>query len=717
MLRIIKILFKITGSFLLLCFAGLVGYFLYCMASVRSISLENTDTYSQVLANATQIYDRNGNLLADLSGEMREYVPLSDIPPALQLATVASEDRRFFQHSGIDLRAILRAFYYDLKHRRIVEGGSTITQQLARNLYLSQKRVLSRKMQEMAIAIRLERLYSKEEILEMYLNKVYYGNGAYGVGMASKIYFGKPVSELTLGECAMLAAIPRRPNDYNPYRNPKLALKMRNTVLDKMVELGFITREEAEKAKNESLRLAYKQAPQTTRFKAPYFVFWILDQLADKYGEDFVYKSGLKIYTTLDLRIQNIAEEAVKKGLEKGKAFNAHQAALVALDYRTGYIVAMVGGKDFSESQFNRAVQAVLQPGSAFKIFVYTAAIDNGFKPTDRVVDTPVSYKTANGYWRPKNSDGKYRGSVTLKYALAQSINVAAVKLADKIGIKTVIDYAQRMGITTPLQPYLSTAIGASGVRVLDMASAVGVIANNGVRCLPQGILKIETTNGAILEFNKPVSYPVISEETAKTMQMMLREVVLRGTGRRASVVPGAAGKTGTSDDFRSAWFVGYTPQLACAVWVGNDDYSPMSRVFGGTIPCEIWADFMKRACPLWSGNESIQSESGEMVRVRICDETGMLATPFCPSTHIQEFPKGSVPTEKCNIHTGKLVEVTICTESGKIATQYCPSVKKVKVPLDDMPTETCDIHTGPLNAVQDDKPQNETVEKPLGNQ
>ncbi len=715
MLRVIKVLLKIAGSLLLLIFVGVVGYFLACMASVRSIILEDLETYSQVLSNATRIYDRNGNLLADLSGELREYVPLRDIPPALQLATVASEDRRFFQHSGIDLRAIMRALYQDLKHKEIVEGGSTITQQLARNLYLSQRKSLSRKMQEMAIAIRLERHYSKEEILEMYLNKVYYGSGAYGVGIASKIYFGKPVSQLNLAECALLAAIPRRPNDYSPYRNPELALKMRNTVLDKMWKMGFIRKEEAEKAQKEPLKLAHQQAPQTARFKAPHFVFWVIDQLAEKYGEDFVYKSGLKIYTTLDIKLQEIAEKAIKRGLEKAKGLKVSQAALVALDYRTGHILAMVGGKDFRESQFNRAVQARLQAGSAFKIFVYTAAIDKGFEPQDTIMDTPVSYRSANGVWRPKNADGHYRGKVTLKYAFAQSINVPAVKLADKIGIETVIEYAHKMGITTPLEPYLSTAIGSSGVRVLDMASAIGVIANNGVRCEPQSILKIETSKGVILEHNKPVSFPVIPTETAETMQEMLREVVLRGTGRRASSVPGAAGKTGTSDDYRAAWFVGYTPKLACAVWVGNDDYTPMSRVYGGTVPCAIWADFMGQASALWEEkNKGLTSEDEEMVRVRICDDTGLLATPYCPSTHIQEFPRGSLPSERCNLHTGDFVEVNICNESGKIATPYCSSTTKKKVHIDKRPTEICDIHKA---LPKESKPKNEADNQPLGNQ
>ncbi|MGB9876296.1 MAG: transglycosylase domain-containing protein [bacterium] len=715
MLRFIKIIFKIAGSLLLLIIAGLVGYFLYCFASVRTISLEGEDTYTQVLAGATQIFDRNGVLLADLSGEMREYVPLKDIPPALQLATVASEDRRFFSHRGLDLRAILRALYQDIRMRRIVEGGSTITQQVARNLYLSQKRALSRKLQEMAIAIRLERHYTKEEILEMYLNKVNYGSGAYGVGMAAKIYFGKPVSQLTLAECALLAAIPRRPADYSPYKNPQLALKMRNIVLDKMEQLGFITKEEADKAKKEPIKLAYKEPPQMMRFKAPYFVFWVIDQLTRKYGEDFVYKTGLKIYTTLDIHLQEAAEEAVRRGLERAKSLNVHQAALVAIDHKTGDVLAMVGGKDFRESQFNRAVQAVLQPGSAFKIFVYTAAIDRGYKPEDTIVDSPVSFKGANGVWRPKNFDGRYRGRVTLKKALAYSINIPAIKLADKIGIKTVIDYAYKMGITTPLQPYLSTAIGASGVKVLDMASAIGVIANNGIRCSPRGILKIYTSKGTILEDNKTISYPVLSEETAKIMQEMLREVVLQGTGRRARGVPGAAGKTGTSDDFRSAWFVGYTPQLSCAVWVGNDDYSPMPRVVGGSIPCEIWADFMLKAGKIWGTQKEATSGEDNKVKLRICDESGKVATPYCPSTHIQEFTKGFEPREKCDIHTGDLVEVNICTQSGKIATQYCPSTRRIRVPIDKMPTETCPIHTSPN---QETAPKNEATKQPtLGNQ
>ncbi len=706
---------KLAGTLLLLVVALTVGYFLYCMATTNSVVLETGDTAFYALAGATQVYDRNGELLADLSEEKREYVPIEKIPPTLQLATIAIEDTRFFQHNGVDLRGILRALYSNLVSGRITQGGSTITQQLARNLYLTQKRTLSRKMQEIAIALRLERRFTKEEILEMYLNRVYYGSGAYGVGMAAKAYFGKPVEKLNLSECALLAGIPRRPSYYSPYVNPEAAIRIRNIVLDRMSSLGFITREEAEEAKKMPLKLAYSRPPHIARFKAPYFVFWVIDQLADKYGNDLVYKGGLKIYTTLDMRLQRIAEEAVKRGLERAKGLNAHQAALVAIDYRTGNVVAMVGGKDFSESQFNRATQAVLQPGSAFKIFVYTTALDNGFDPNDTVVDSPISYPGGKKPWRPQNFDRKFRGRVTLRYAFEQSINVPAVKIAEKVGIKKVIEYARRMGITTPLAPYLPTAIGASGVRVIDMASAVGVIANNGLRCKPNGILEVRTADGTLLERRKPLAEFVISEETARKMQEMMRGVVVRGTGRRAIVVPGAAGKTGTSNDFRAAWFVGYAKDLACAVWVGNDDCSPMRRVVGGYIPCMIWADFMKKAVEIWKYEErTTESEESNIVKVHICDETGLVATPYCPSTHVEEFRRGFEPHEKCDVHTGRYIEVTICAESRKIATPYCPVVKKVRVPMDKMPTETCDIHASPPS----EEPGNdETSPAPLGSQ
>ena len=698
----------------------------------------------------TKVYSSDGVLLGTASEENREVVKLKDVPEHLRNAVVAIEDSRFYAHAGVDLRGIARAILRNLRGGRVAEGGSTITQQLARNIYLTQRRTVSRKLQEIALAIRIERNYSKDQILWMYLNQVYFGSRAYGVQAASKVYFGKDVKDLTLSQCALLAGLPRRPSVYSPYENPDLARERRNVVLVRMAELGYVSREQAEQARIAPIRLAGIQN-EARGFRAPYFTSYVLGQLADQYGEDVVHRAGFKVTATLNYELQKVAERALINGVEAAKRLRVSQGALVCLEPKTGYIRAMVGGVDFKSSQFNRAVQAKRQPGSSFKIFVYTAAVANGVRPTDRFSARPVTYRGANGKdWTPRD-ERSYYGMVSVKRAVAKSINPVAVKVADKIGVAEVIKYAKLMGITSPLDPYLSLALGSSVVSPLEMASACSVLANNGHRVPPTGILRVEDAEGVVIEETDPVPERVLSEGVVKVMDDLLRGVVTSGTGWRAKAVPDARGKTGTTDRNRDAWFVGYTPDLVAAVWVGNDNYSPMRRVAGGTVGVPIWTSFMLKALPIYhrmqaasqptdvetrpdvriehpSGGRdearppspAVQERSGpDSVTRTICSDSLFLATRACPRKHSETYVPGFEPTEYCPMHKASrrarppstepaeaesqpveetpppqsVVRVTICGDTGLIANKYCPHKAVRTYNEGEQPTEVCSAH------------------------
>jgi penicillin-binding protein 1A len=552
-------------------------------------------------ASATRIYARDGTLLASVYKENRVWVPLSRIPPMVRDAFIANEDHNFYYHHGVDFGGILRAGLADLTHQQF-QGASTITQQLARRLFLNDQVSMSRKIQEALLAIEIERFYTKDEILERYLNIIYLGGGAYGVDAAAHTYFGCSVDRLTLGQAATLAGVVAAPSIYSPFANLTLARERERHVLDRMVESGDITPEQADAAYAAPLSLLQPRLPGLQGYRDPYFTTYAIAQLQRLFGNTAVEEGGLSVYTTVDRHLQDLAQEAVSWGVGQAIAegIGAHEAALVALRPSTGEILAMVGGKEFSlDNQFNRAWQARRQPGSSFKIYDYTAAIDSGMPATTIIDDSAVSYPMGDGTeWSPQDDDHSYMGPITLREALTLSRNIVAVKLAERIGVDRIIDYAHRMGVTSPLEANLSLALGSSVVSVLDQASGYATLADQGLHVEPTPFRIVKDSLGnTILDDRFPAATDVVSAGTAYIMTSMFEDVIKRGTGYPNAVIGRpAAGKTGTTSNFRDAWFVGYTPDLVVAVWLGNDDYTAMNESYGGNVPARIWARFMKAA-------------------------------------------------------------------------------------------------------------------------
>lgn len=625
----------------------------------------------------TVVYDARGRVLHEFFRENRSPVPLSRIPRHLVNATISTEDRTFFKHWGVDLWGITRAAFTNVLKMRRAEGGSTITQQLARNLLRRYEKTWTRKLKETVLAVEIERTYSKEKILELYFNQIYYGEGAYGVEAAAKTLFGKQIEELTLPECALLAGIANSPARYSPRRHPEAARQRRAKVLKNMLETGAITQVEYDHAFEAPLGVT---PMRYSNDKAPYFVEVVRQYLTERYGSDALYEDGLQVYTTLDMDLQEVAERAIEKQLThleaelrtkdtranykpaasdsgEAQAPTYLQGSLVALDPRTGYVRAMVGGRDWNDSNFNRAVQALRQPGSAFKPFVYTAAIDNGFQPTDIIVDEPVSYPAGDGeVYEPTNYDEKFRGPVTLRYALQKSINIPAIKLLRKVGTSLVASYARRMGIHSPIGQNLSLALGSSEVTLIDLTSAYAVLANRGIRNDPLYVLKVEDEDGSVLEKNIPHPTEVLSEETAAVMTSMMQSVMDYGTGagaRAAGFTRPAAGKSGTTNDFTDALFVGFTPSLVCGTWVGYDEKRQIGRgMTGSHAALPMWTDFMIGATR-GQPDEDFERPYGTVTR-RVCAETGMLATENCPNITREDFREGAEPNEVCVAHPGR---------------------------------------------------------------
>ncbi len=575
-------------------------------------------------SRSTKIIARDGTLLASLYHENRTWVSIDKIPQMVRNAFIATEDRNFYSHHGLDYGGIARAAWADYRHERF-QGASTITQQLARALFLSNEVKFSRKIQEALLAMEIERAYTKDEILERYLNLIYFGSGAYGIEAASHTYFGTDVGHLRIGQAAMLAGMPAAPSIYSPYVNLQHAKDRQAHVLGRMVAANFITQEEADREAALPLGLVGERPAGLTGFRYPYFTTYVNQIVEQQFGEQATYEGGLEVTTTLDPAMQRTAQDAVDWGIGRAEAegIGAHQGALVALRPSTGEIVAMVGGAGgFTlKNQFNRAWQARRQPGSSFKVFVYTAAVDNGKPPTSIVEDTPISYPMGDGtLWKPMDDDNRFLGAITLRYALAQSRNVVAVKLAEKIGIDRVIEYAKRMGIKEPLEPNLSLALGSSVVTPLDMASGYSTLANGGIHIDPSPIRTVKDSLGTIVLDNRfPAQSEVIGAGTAYVMTTMLESVIAEGTGYPNAVIDRpAAGKTGTTSDFRDAWFVGFTPDLVAAVWIGNDDYRRMNESYGGNIPARIWARFMRKALEKTPKNDFVQP-ANEVQRVAIC--------------------------------------------------------------------------------------------------
>jgi len=646
-------------------------------------------------STVTELYDAKGRVIGTFALQRRVVAACDDYPEVLRNALVSIEDKDFYTHSGINFWRIAGAAYRDIESGGKVQGASTLTMQLARNLFLSPDRSFHRKVQEAMLAIQMERRFTKPQIFTLYANQIFLGHGAYGFEAASEYYFSKPARQLKLEEAALLAGLPKAPQYYSPIVHPDRAVKRRNLVLNAMLEDGKITAGQATAAKAKAIQLNLQKDPNSL---APHFVEEIRRYLEAKYGTDQVHEGGLRVYTSLDMDLQKAANQAVLDGLaayerrEKWRGNLANvvvqgqhvdryvdpdwdqeaevdgymhaivtaispaaaqirfgertatllpadvtwtqrklpalftvgdivyvkvlsldpggrakvsleqdsgaQAALVAIDNVTGDIKAMVGGRDFNLSKFNRATQALRQVGSSFKPYVYTTVIDQGASPDDTILDAPVTFSTPSGPYVPHNYDDKFEGLITLRRALAQSRNIPALKLADRAGIKSVIDYAHRFGVTATIPPYLPVALGSAEITLLEQTSSFSVFPNDGVRIAPRYIKKVTDYDGRVLEEDFPDIKDVISSRTARIMTSMLREVVLHGTAIAASKMPyPLAGKTGTTNDFTDAWFLGFSPSLTCGVWIGYDEKKSLGpKESGGHAALPVWMEFMTSA-------------------------------------------------------------------------------------------------------------------------
>jgi len=549
----------------------------------------------------TRVYADNNELIDEFYLENRKLIKSSEIPSVVIHAFLSAEDARFFEHRGFDIQSISRAFFKNLQAGRIVQGGSTITQQVAKALYLSPEKSYSRKIKEAVLAFKIDRSLPKREILNLYLNHIYLGHGAYGIEAASQVYFGKRTRDLNLSEASLLAGLPKAPSNYDPYADYDLARRRQSYVLTRMVEDGHITEEE----KNQVL-----QTPLMLRSIRPhdrvaaYFIENIRRYIQGKYGSDALYREGLEVYTTLDLRAQQAARDAVERGLqelETRQGYPGHnvQGALLCMDARTGAIRAMVGGRDFKKSEFNRATQARRQPGSAFKPIIYTAAFDRGMTPATTMMDTPLAFTDNTGQvWRPQNYDEEFLGPVSLRTALVQSRNVVTIRLLQQIGIDYAIAYAANMGISSPLSRDLSLALGSSTVTLQELVRAYAVLASGGKAVEPFMIKKIVDRTGYIFEEHPIKAEQAIDPRIAFLTTSVLQDAVERGTGQRVKGIGRpVAGKTGTTNEMRDAWFIGYTPSLVTGVWVGFDQQRSLgNQEVGGSAAAPIWLYCMEKA-------------------------------------------------------------------------------------------------------------------------
>ena len=662
-------------------------------------------------SSITELYDGQGRVIGTFALQRRVIAAYDDYPQVLRDALVSIEDKDFYKHSGINIWRIVGAAYRDVESGGKVQGASTLTMQLARNLFLSPDRSFYRKVQEALLAIQIERRFTKPQIFTLYANQIFLGHGAYGYEAASEYYFSKPAKQLKLEEAALLSGLPKAPQYYSPINHPDRAIKRRNLVINSMLEDGKITAAQAAEARAKPILLNLQKDPNSL---APYYVEEIRRYLEAKYGSDQVHEGGLRVYTSLDMDLQRAARQALLNGLAayerrhgwKGKLINvvaqgqkpekyddpdwdedpevngyvhalvtqvsasgaqirvgtrtatlaqsdaawtrgklssmltagdivyvkvlsldasgkAHvsleqdsgaQGALVAIDNATGEIKAMVGGRDFNLSKFNRATQALRQVGSSFKPYVYTAIMDQGGSPDETIVDAPVTFQTASGPYSPHNYDQKFEGTITLRRALAQSRNIPALKLADRIGIRTVIDYAHRFGITANIPAYLPVALGSAEITLLEQTSAFSVFPNDGVRLAPRYITRVTDYEGRVMEEDFSEIKDVVSARTARVMTSMLREVVLHGTAAAAAKMPfPLAGKTGTTNDFTDAWFVGFSPTLTCGVWMGYDEKKTLGeKESGGHAALPIWMQFMNVAL---AGKESGEFQAAPVVQ------------------------------------------------------------------------------------------------------
>ena len=669
----------IAGAFLATFGVGFVvlGWLLVCRGN-ECPSISALDKYRP--RQTSKLYAADGRFVAELGLERRTLVPIEQIPKVLRTAFVITEDRRFYEHSGIDLIGVVRAGLANLRRGGFSQGFSTITMQLARNVFpqqLSREKTILRKLREARVARAIEAKYSKDRILELYLNQIYLGSGAYGVETASQRYFGKSVRDLNLAEAATLAALPKAPGRYDPRRFPERAIQRRNTILELMRREGAISDADASLAKAYPLRLAHGASGDV----APYYVEWVRQQLEAKFGER-IYQEGLRVYTTLDLELQGAAERALERQLKAieggaagpfphrtfeqllasaaddpapGNLTPYLQGAFIVLDPRSGAVRAMVGGRDFDDSKFNRATQALRQPGSTFKPIVYATAIQSGRSPAYILDDAPIELpQVAGDTWQPRNYDLKFEGPMIMRRALYQSRNMPAIRLGMELGEQSVVDMARKFGITTPIPEYPSIHIGSADVYPLQMVAAYSVFANLGWRVSPVGILRVEDAQGKVLWKPEISREQVLTPEESWLMVDMMKDVIRRGSAAGAVANTGfnlpAGGKTGTTNDYTDVWFIGYTADLVAGVWMGFDKPQKiMPNAQGGRLAAPAWAQFMieayqrKPSPPDWPRPSSLVSR-------QVDELTGLLANPGCPAqdAYYEWFIPGTEPIAEC---------------------------------------------------------------------
>jgi penicillin-binding protein 1A len=658
----------------------------------------------------SKLYAADGRFIAELGLERRTLVKIDEIPQTVQQAFVITEDKRFFSHAGIDWLRVVGALVRDILARSWDQGFSTITMQLARNVFperISREKTLVRKIKEGKVAREIERKFDKKKILELYLNQINLGNGAYGVETAAQRYFGKSVRDLNIAEAATLAALPKAPERYNPKRHPERAIQRRNTVIELMRRNGAITDVQAREARAYPLQLASKTDAGDT---APYFVEWIRQQLDEQFGRQ-LYEQGLRVYTTLDLDMQLAAERSLERqlrrieggrfgkftgesyehyiarsiaGAEPGQNSPYLQGAFVAIDPRNGAVKAMVGGRDFYDSKFNRATQALRQPGSSFKPIVYASAVQNGRSPSYILEDTAISVDQGTGTpWTPKNYDGRYLGPMPMRRGLFESRNMVAIQVGMELGENTIINEARNFGITTPIPPYPSIFIGSADVYPLEMVAAYAPFANQGIRATPNAIVRVENARQEVLWQQTPSRTTVLSPEEAWIMVDMMKDVIRRGTAAGSVWGAGfhypAGGKTGTTNDGTNVWFIGYTADLVAGVWIGFDKPRKiMSDAQGGRLAAPAWTAFMidvyrrRQAPPDWPRPQSI-------ITREIDFSTGLLQTPYCPRDMVgsEVYIPGTEPTRECDKHLGYTSDSIIIyrpnLDTGRVDSLHVP--------------------------------------------
>jgi 1A family penicillin-binding protein len=593
---------QVTGSTLLsitmLASSVIAGGLVGLAISFRNLpDVRELRTFSP--SETTYIYDIKGKLLASVHGEAnREVVPLDKISPNLKRAVLASEDSHFFDHHGINPTGVGRAVVVNWAAGGVREGGSTITMQLVKNLFLSQKRAFTRKLAEAVLAIRLEQILTKDEILEMYLNQVYWGHNNYGVQTAARSYFNKSAETLTLAESAMMAGLIQAPEEFSPFVNMKSAKQKQKEVLGRMLELNWITQQEYDNALQQPLKLGRIRSFQGSAL--PYISNTVAQELAKKFGREALLKGGMRVQTTVEAKFQIMAEETVSKWHKRllGQGLYKNQMALVAIDPRTHFVKALVGGVDPKASEFNRATQAQRQPGSSFKPFVYYAGFASGkYSPDSTIIDAPVRYRDGNGWYSPRNYDGSFSGAMSIRTALAQSRNIPVIKVGKSVGMNKVIETCRTLGIMSPMEPVTSLPLGAIGMTPLEMASAYATFANYGWQSPTTVIVRVTDSKGNTLLDNTPKPQLVLDPWASAATISVMQSVVTEGTGKNAAIDRPSAGKTGTTSSEKDIWYVGTVPQLTTAVWVGRDDNRQLaSGATGGVMVAPVWRDFMLRA-------------------------------------------------------------------------------------------------------------------------